>query len=64
MAEIPNDYLKIVEIARMLRLSRSAAHDLVVERRAIPYDRVGRSIRVRRQDVVDYLKRQRVEAVT
>jgi excisionase family DNA binding protein len=52
-----SDYLKVPEVARMLRIARSCAYDLVA-RGTIPSIRIGRSIRVSHMELERWLTNQ------
>lgn len=57
--------LKVKEVAEQLRVSRSFVYDLV-EKRKIPYHRVGKgrgAIRISDEDVAMFVKERRFEAV-
>ena len=47
------------EVARQLRISRSKAYDMM-RRGAIPTVRMGRNVRVRQQDIDEYIRRSMV----
>lgn len=51
--------LTIEEVARILRISKTSAYRLV-ERRELPFCRVGRSLRFSREDLEAYLGSRRV----
>jgi len=53
MHEIPM-YLRAADVARHLGISKRAAYRLF-ETNAIPTARIGRSVRVRREALLDYL---------
>lgn len=50
-------YLKVPEVAEVLRIARSRAYDLVA-RGEIPAVRIGRSVRVSRNDLERWLEGQ------
>lgn len=54
--EVRKEYLSIKEIARMLGVAYSTAWKLVQSNMA--YVRIGKSYRVRRDELMKYLKRQ------
>ena len=47
------------EVARQLRISRSKAYDMM-RRGVIPTVRMGRNVRVRQQDIDEYIRRNMV----
>lgn len=47
------------EVARQLRISRSKAYDLM-RRGVIPTVRMGRNVRVRQQDIDEFIRRNMV----
>ena len=52
------EYLKVPEVARMLRVARSRAYELVANG-TIPAVRIGRSVRVSRKELERWLDGQR-----
>lgn len=54
--EVRKEYLSIKEIARMLGVAYATAWNLVQSNMA--YVRIGRTYRVRRDELMKYLKRQ------
>ena len=55
-----NEWLSVEAIAREVAVSRMTIYRLI-ERGELPHSRIGKSIRIRRQDWLNYLARQRVE---
>lgn len=55
------ELLTIQELARTLRISRTGAYRLV-ERRDLPFYKVGGALRFERGDVLEFLRRGRVES--
>ena len=55
------DLLTLREVAALLRLSVSGMQHLH-QKRYIPFVKVGGTIRFRKQDLIDYLNKVRVEA--
>ncbi len=53
-----HEYLKVPEVAEMLRIARSRAYELVAEEK-IPSVRIGRSVRVSRRELEKWLEGQR-----
>ena len=53
-----HEYLKVPEVAKVLRIARSRAYELVAEGE-IPSVRIGRSVRVSRKELVRWLEEQR-----
>ncbi len=53
-----HEYLKVPEVAKILRIARSRAYELVAEWE-IPSVRIGRSIRVSRTELDRWLEEQR-----
>lgn len=53
-----HEYLKVSEMAEVLRIARSRAYELVAEGE-IPAIKIGRSVRVSRKDLDRWLERQR-----
>jgi excisionase family DNA binding protein len=58
MAEQPHEYLKVPEVAEMLRIARNTVYQLVGEGE-IPSVRIGRSLRVSRKELERWLEEQR-----
>lgn len=52
------EYLKVSEVAEILRIARSRAYELVAEGE-IPSIRIGRSVRVSRGELDRWLEEQR-----
>jgi excisionase family DNA binding protein len=55
---VRHEYLKVPEVAAVLRIARSRAYELVADGE-IPSVRIGRSIRVSRRELDRWLKGQR-----
>ena len=55
MDEQQHEYLKVPEVAEMLRIARSRAYELVADEK-IPSVRIGRSIRVSRGELERWLE--------
>ncbi len=53
-----HEYLKVPEVARVIRVARSRAYELVAEG-DIPSIRIGRSVRVSRRELDKWLDEQR-----
>jgi excisionase family DNA binding protein len=53
-----HEYLKVPEVAEVLRIARSRAYELVGEGE-IPSVRIGRSVRVSRKELERWLEEQR-----
>ena len=53
-----HEYLKVPEVARIIRVARSRAYELVAEGE-IPSIRIGRSVRVSRRELDKWLEEQR-----
>lgn len=51
------EYLKVPEVAEMLRIARSRAYELVAEGE-IPAVKIGRSVRVSRKELDRWLEEQ------
>ncbi len=51
------EYLKVPEVAKVLRIARSRAYDLVANG-TIPAVRIGRSVRVSRSELEHWLTNQ------
>jgi excisionase family DNA binding protein len=58
MAEQPHEYLKVPEVAEILRIARNTVYQLVGEGE-IPSVRIGRSVRVSRKELERWLEEQR-----
>lgn len=58
MDEKQHEYLKVPEVAEVLRIARSRAYDLVADGK-IPSVRIGRSVRVNRRELERWLEGQR-----
>lgn len=58
MDEQQHEYLKVPEVAEMLRIARSRAYELVADEK-IPSVRIGRSIRVSRRELEKWLEERR-----
>jgi excisionase family DNA binding protein len=56
--EEKQEFLKVPEVAKVLRIARSRAYELVAEGE-IPSLRIGRSVRVSRSDLDRWLEEQR-----
>ncbi len=56
------EYLKVPEVAEVLRIARSRAYELVTDGK-IPSVRIGRSIRVSRRELEKRLEDQRYSSV-
>ena len=56
--ELQHEYLKVPEVAKVLRIARSRAYELVAEGQ-IPAVRIGRSVRVPRDELDRWLADQR-----
>lgn len=54
--------LTLDEVAAVLRVSKTSVYRLV-ERRELPFCRVGRSLRFTREDIEAYLQARRVESI-
>ncbi|MGF1472499.1 MAG: helix-turn-helix domain-containing protein [Rubrobacteraceae bacterium] len=50
MDEQQHEYLKVPEVAEMLRIARSQAYELVADEK-IPSVRIGRSVRISRREL-------------
>ena len=53
-----HEYLKVPEVARVLRIARSRAYELVADGE-IPAVKIGRSVRVSRKELERWLEGQR-----
>jgi len=56
---VPEDLLTVAELQRLLSLGRTKTYELIASRE-IPSYKIGHAVRVRRQDVEEYLDRCRV----
>jgi excisionase family DNA binding protein len=56
--EQQHEWLKVPEVARVIRVARSRAYELV-ESGEIPSIRIGRSVRVNRRELDKWLEGQR-----
>ena len=56
------ELLTIAEVAELLKISGPGVRRLQ-QRRAIPFIKVGGSVRFSRRDVASYLERNRVESI-
>jgi excisionase family DNA binding protein len=61
-AGLPTDFLKPSEVAGRLRASRTALYEWLA-RGDLPCYRLGRNIRIREADVVEFLRRRRIAPV-
>lgn len=57
-----HEWLKVPEVAQVLRIARSRAYELVAEGE-IPSVRIGRSVRVSRRELERWLEGQRYPEV-
>lgn len=57
-----HEYLKVPEVARVLRIARSRAYELVAEGE-IPSVRIGRSVRVSRKELDRWIEGRRYPEV-
>lgn len=53
-----HEYLKVPEVARVLRIARSRAYELVADGE-IPAVKIGRSVRVSRKELERWIEGQR-----
>jgi excisionase family DNA binding protein len=53
-----HEFLKVPEVAEVLRIARSRAYELVADR-TIPAVKIGRSVRVHRRELDKWLEGQR-----
>ena len=60
--EAPIELLTIKEVAELLKISQMSVRRLQ-QGRHLPYIKVGGSIRFAKSDIVDYLKKVRVESI-
>ncbi len=63
MDEKHHEYLKVPEVAEVLRIARSRAYELVADGK-IPSVRIGRSVRVNRRELERWLEGQRYADIT
>lgn len=61
MDEKQHEWLKVPEVAKVLRIARSRAYELVADGQ-IPSVRIGRSVRVSRRELERWLEGQRYGA--
>jgi excisionase family DNA binding protein len=57
-----HEWLKVPEVAEVLRIARSRAYELVAEGK-IPSVRIGRSVRVNRRELDRWLEEQRYGSI-
>jgi predicted DNA-binding transcriptional regulator AlpA len=57
--EINRDYLNILEVAELLRISRNRAYDIAASDLTFPVIRIGRRLIVSREDLRRWLNDQR-----
>ena len=57
-----HEYLKVPEVAGILRIARSRAYEMVAEGK-IPSVRIGRSVRVNRKELDRWLEEQRYGSI-
>lgn len=57
-----HEYLKVPEVAKVLRIARSRAYELVANGE-IPAVKIGRSVRISRRDLDRWLEGQRYSDV-
>ncbi len=62
MDELQREYLKVPEVAEVLRIARSRAYELVGSGE-IPSIRIGRSVRVNRRELDRWIEEQRHPSV-
>ena len=55
--DVQHEYLKVPEVAQILRIARSRAYELVANR-TIPAVKIGRSLRVSRKELGRWLEEQ------
>jgi excisionase family DNA binding protein len=58
----PIELMTIQEVAELLRVSASSVRRLQ-QGRHLPFIKVGGSVRFAKDDILDFLKKQRVEAI-
>ena len=56
------EYISLNELQEILAIGRTKAYDLVTSG-DLPAVRIGRSIRISKQDLTDWLERQRYQSV-
>ena len=56
---VPEDLLTVAELQRLLSLGRTKTYELIASRE-IPSYKIGNAVRVRRQDVEEFLDRCRI----
>ena len=56
---VPEDFLTVAELQRYLNLGRTKTYELLASRE-IPSYKIGHAVRVRRQDVEEFLDRCRI----
>ena len=56
---VPEDFLAVTELQRYLNLGRTKTYELIASRE-IPSYKIGHAVRVRRQDVEEFLDRCRI----
>ena len=56
---VSEDFLTVAELQRYLKLGRTKTYELIASRE-IPSYKIGHAVRVRRQDVEEYLDRCRI----
>ena len=56
---VPEALLTVAELQRLLSLGRTKTYELIASRE-IPSYKIGHAVRVRRQDVVEFLDRCRI----
>lgn len=59
MEDIERPYLKIAEVAKLLRISRNRAYDLAASDPTFPVVTIGRRLIVPREALHDWIKSQR-----
>ena len=57
-----HEWLKVPEVAEVLRIGRSRAYEMVAEGK-IPSVRIGRSVRVNRKELDRWLEEQRYGSI-
>ena len=60
--ENEQEFISLNELQEMLSIGRTKAYDLVTSG-DLPAVRIGRSIRISKQDLTDWLERQRYQSV-
>jgi len=56
---VPEDFLAVTELQRYLNLGRTKTYELIASRE-IPSYKIGHAVRVRQQDVEEFLDRCRI----